>query len=274
MTSIVRIVLVAVLAGSAVLPPRLSAAPKDLPQEQAKLAAWQRTLLDDRSPKAAREAALTQMAGSKAGGLVLLDLASQKKLPPALMETTGELISRNPDLGVRALATQYFPRPSRSGEPFPPLTELAKLRGDARRGREIFLSDTAACATCHRMGTEGRDIGPDLTQIATKLDRPGLFDAILNPNGALTFGYEPWLITTKDDEIFTGFILVNGEEVILKETSGEHRVIPAGDITRRQQQTLSIMPDNISLGLTPAELADVVEYLLRPPLPDKTKSAK
>ncbi len=284
MASLTRLLLAAALAGAMDLmsstwagsaqslnpPPK----PKPPSEEQAQLNAWQKTLLDDSKPLPAREAALAQLAASKTGGLMLINLASQKKLPPALTEATAEVISRNSDLSVRALASQYFPRPSRSGQAFPPLAQLVKLRGDPRRGREVFLSNTASCAACHRFGREGRDIGPDLTQVSTKLDRAGLLDSVLNPSAALTFGYEPWLITLKDGETLSGFILANGENVLLKEISGEPRVIPDQEIAQRRQQLLSTMPDNIAAGLTPQELADVVEFLMQPPLLQNAEPVK
>jgi hypothetical protein len=39
-------------------------------------------------------------------------------------------------------------------------------------------------------------------------------------------------------------------------------MIPVKEIASRQKQTLSLMPDNIAVGLTPQELVDVVEFLV------------
>lgn len=75
--------------------------------------------------------------------------------------------------------------------------------------------------------------------------------------------YEPWLIETKDGETYSGFVISDGATATLKEPSGNTRAIPAKQIASRQQQRLSLMPDNISLGLTPEELVDLVEYLMR-----------
>ena len=100
---------------------------------------------------------------------------------------------------------------------------------------------------------------------ATKLGREGILDSILNPSAVIAAGYEPWLIETKDGETYSGFIVSNSDTVILKEPSGGTRSIPAKQIASRQQQKLSLMPDNTSLGLTPQELLDLVEYLLTEP---------
>ncbi len=39
-------------------------------------------------------------------------------------------------------------------------------------------------------------------------------------------------------------------------------MIPVKEIASRQKQTLSLMPDNIALGLTPQALVNLVEFLI------------
>ena len=140
-----------------------------------------------------------------------------------------------------------------------------KRHGDAERGGRVFSSETSACVKCHAFAGQGGDIGPDLATVRTKLGREGIFDSILNPSAVIAAGYEPWLIETKDGEIYSGFIVSEGDTVTLKEPSGGKRSLPSNQIVSRQQQKLSLMPDNISLGLTPQELVDLVEYLMAPP---------
>ena len=163
------------------------------------------------------------------------------------------------------MASQYFKRPSRSGDAFPSVAELLQRQGDGTRGAKVFTSQTAACATCHAFSGRGGDIGPDLTTARTKLGQAGILDAILNPSAVIAAGYEPWLMETKDGETYSGFVVSDGDTVTLKEPAGTLRAIPAKQIASRQQQKLSLMPDNISLGLTPQELVDLVAFLLSEP---------
>jgi putative heme-binding domain-containing protein len=230
----------------------------------ARVQALRHVVLSNKAPCAERTKAAASLAVTKEGGLALIALAQQKRLPEDVRETVTDAIYRNPDFGVRALASQYFTRTSFAGKTLPPIAELAKVRGDATRGRALFNGQTAGCAQCHRFGTEGRDVGPDLSAIRAKFDKAGVLDAILNPSAAIAFGYEPWIITTQDDETYTGFLLADGDPVVLKETSGAERRLAARQIVSREKQTLSIMPDNIALGLSPQDLADLVEFLLAP----------
>ena len=229
---------------------------------RAKLQSLRSTVLDSHASRADRENAATKLASTTDGGLLLLNLAAQNKLPQDLTETISEAIFRNPDLSVRALAGQYFKRPSRTGELFPLIAELVKMHGDAVRGRKIFYGDTASCYKCHAFAGSGGDVGPDLTAVRTKLGKEAVLDSILNPSAVIAVGYEPWLIETKDGETYSCFILSTGDTIMLKESSGERRSIPAQNIVSRRQQMLSLMPDNIAVGMTPQDLVDVVEFLM------------
>src|SRR6185369_13248045 len=104
---------------------------------------------------------------------------------------------------------------------------------------------------CHAFAGAGGDVGPDLTAVRTKLGKEAVLDSILNPSAVIAVGYEPWLIETKDGETYSCFILSTGDTIMLKESSGERRSIPAQNIVSRRQQMLSLMPDNIAVGMTP-----------------------
>ncbi len=234
---------------------------------QAKVQAWRTTLLDARAPAAQRETAATALAATEPGGLALLQLAGSGQFPKQFTEAVTETIFRNPSPAVRAMASQYFQRPSRGGGTFPPVAELLQRRGNPARGAKVFASASAACATCHLFGGKGGGIGPDLTTVRTKLGREGTLDAILNPSAVIAAGYEPWLIETREGETWSGFIVSDGDTVMLKDLSGATRSIPAQAIASRRQQKLSLMPDNLALGLTPDELVDLLEHLLTDPAP-------
>jgi putative heme-binding domain-containing protein len=111
------------------------------------------------------------------------------------------------------------------------------------------------------------DVGPDLSAIRTKFGRPELLDAILNPSAAIAFGYESWIVKTKQNDVHAGFVVAdNADNVVIKDSSGEQRTIPAKDVTLRKKQTMSVMPDNVALGLNAQELADLVEFLQTAPV--------
>jgi putative heme-binding domain-containing protein len=226
-----------------------------------KALALRKTLLDDKAKPADREAAAVALAKTEEGGRILLALAEEKKIPDPLKPPIAESLTQNPDLSVRALAGKHFPRATNTGQPLPSLEDLVKLPGDPTRGQAVFLSKTAACAACHRINNEGKEVGPDLTKIEEKYDRKALLDSILNPSAAILSGYEAHLIETKDGDTYTGFLIADADPLILKDSTGERVNIPRSQITTRRQLELSVMPNTIALGLNPQELADLVAYL-------------
>lgn len=235
------------------------------PPAEKKVEGWKKTFLDTGAARKDREEAAAKLAQDKDGGHFLLGLASQEKLPKEFKVAVGGAIFRNPDLGIRGLASQYFKRPAKAGEVFPAIADLAKMKGDPEKGKKLFFDDKVACSKCHKYGDEGSDVGPPLTEIRGKLARTELLDAILNPSAVLSFGYESWVLVTTDDQVYSGIILAEGDEVLFKEASGEERTVPTAKIKHRKKLDSSLMPDNIALGLKPQELVDLVDFLLQEP---------
>ena len=234
----------------------------DVNPERAAALAARDALLDAAAPAAKRADAATRLLATAEGGMVVLGLAADGKLPADLKPLVAEQIFRNPDPSVRALASQYFPRTTAAGAPLPPVEKLLAMPGDAKRGRAVFFGQRAACARCHVFGGEGADVGPDLSQIRTKYDKAALLDQVLNPSAAIALGYEPWIVRTKKGETHLGFVLADGASgVTLKDTSGRKVTILPQQIDRRVKQKLSVMPDNVALGLEPQEIADLLAFL-------------
>jgi putative heme-binding domain-containing protein len=95
--------------------------------------------------------------------------------------------------------------------------------------------------------------------------RPQILDALLNPSAAIAFGYDTYLVETKDGELHCGFLLSRDAKVVLRDTSGRRHAIPLEEIAAERKQKLSVMPDNIGTGLEAQELADLVAFLSSDP---------
>ena len=197
------------------------------------------------------------MATDSVGGRLLIDLKADKKLPSDLDSIVAKAIFRNPDMTVRTQAARYFSRP---GGVRYVLSEMLQIRPDAAKGQTLFQQH---CVTCHVAEEKGGDIGPDLRLIRKKFDRASLVDAIVNPSASVVFGYEPWQIQTRDGGSFFGFLLADGETVVLKEADGRRRSIPKNQISRREKWPGSLMPEPSVMGLSPEEVVHVAGYLLK-----------
>ena len=108
----------------------------------------------------------------------------------------GQRAVSSPDEAIRTAAGKA-PVAARGagGEPLPPVAELVKRSGDAGRGKELFFG-IGTCVKCHKVKGEGKEVGPDLSEIGTKLSKEALYVSILDPSAGVSFNYETWLVRT------------------------------------------------------------------------------
>src|SRR5690606_18266154 len=122
-------------------------------------------------PLAVRAAAAQAIGKSKPGIELLLQMAKEKALPEDLNFTVANVLFAAPDPAVQAEAKQYLKLPASASEkPLPPLSELLKMTGDAQRGQKLFVG-TATCNKCHVVRGEGKEVGPNLSEIGSKLSK-------------------------------------------------------------------------------------------------------
>ena len=54
----------------------------------------------------------------------------------------------------------------------------------------VAIVHAAGCIGCHKIGSEGAAVGPDLTHVGARLTAAGIREAILLPNAKITKGFE------------------------------------------------------------------------------------
>lgn len=219
-------------------------------------------MLDEHQSPNERKRIVQQMAVDSVGGQLLIGLAAENKLPESLKLFVEEKIFQNADASIRVQAGDYFNRPG-AGKVFS-IPGISKLSVDLTKGKGLF---TGYCSSCHKLNGLGSAIGPELTGIGKKFGKNELLDAIINPSAAIVFGYEPWLVNTKDGASHYGFLISdNDQTLVLKDLSGQKHIIPNNTISSKQKQEKSLMPDPVNSGLTEQNLADIAGYLLKAPV--------
>src|SRR5205807_9194760 len=83
--------------------------------------------------------------------------------------------------------------------------------GSPYKGKKLF-KDT--CAKCHRLLTDGGQIGPDLTTYKRD-DVANLLVNLVNPSAEIREGYETYLVATKAGRLVTGFLVDNDNHVVV-----------------------------------------------------------
>lgn len=166
---------------------------------------------------------------------------------------------------VRDLFEPYLPeeqRIKRLGEAIKPDTILS-LPGDVKRGRALFHESTALqCKSCHKVGQEGIDLGPNLSQIGKRLDRAKLLENILQPSKEIDPKFQSWLVETTDGQVVTGLLVKKDTAgITLKDARNQQREIATADIERSAPQPVSLMPELMLRDLTAQQAADLISYL-------------
>ncbi len=140
------------------------------------------------------------------------------------------------------------------------LLPLAKEKGNAARGKEVF---TASCAVCHQFNGQGGKVGPDLSGIGAR-DRTDILTEILDPNRSVEANYRLWNVTTKGGDTFSGRLEAETQTTVeILDTTAQKHVVQRADIASLDASQLSIMPTGFE-ALPPDDLKALIEYLAQP----------
>jgi putative heme-binding domain-containing protein len=136
-----------------------------------------------------------------------------------------------------------------------------KRAGDAARGKELFAG-VGTCAKCHKVKGEGKEVGPDLSEIGTKLSKEALYVSVLDPNAGVSFNYETWLARTLDGTTLSGILVSQTDDAIeLKTAEAIVHKLKRDDLEALKKQSTSLMPADLQKQLKAQDLVDIVEYL-------------
>ncbi|MCA9072748.1 MAG: dehydrogenase, partial [Planctomycetaceae bacterium] len=217
---------------------------------------------DSERPLALRRAAVTGASNSRNSAMKLTKLASGGRLDENLKDATASALHTSQWPDVKAQAIKLFPLPAtKNNKPLPPITELVKLKGDAKLGRILF-NTTATCNKCHIVNNVGREVGPDLSEIGKKLTREAMYQSILFPSAGISHNYESYLIAFSDGTTVNGLVPSRtDEEIAVKGVDGITRKYKMADVEIIKKQNISLMPADLQKVMSEEDLVNVVEYL-------------
>jgi putative heme-binding domain-containing protein len=140
--------------------------------------------------------------------------------------------------------------------------------GHAGQGRLVFAK---YCAVCHRLGSEGALIGPQLDGIGQRgLDR--LCEDVLDPNRNVDRAFRTSLITLKNGEVMSGlFRREEGQLVVLADSAGKEVTVSKARIAERHESETSLMPENFGEALSREDFVNLMALLLSTAAPPAQK---
>jgi putative membrane-bound dehydrogenase-like protein len=211
-------------------------------------------------------AMLNGLAASRkgAGHVTLANQIARKALAQFVTNTNAPVAA-----AARALSNSFFAVPDDanrtqtnaavpvSDETFRKFVASLARKRNLQHGHEIFL---VACANCHRIGAEGKEVGPDiLGEIG--LGEESLLKDILMPGEKIRPGFETTEVKMRDGGIMIGLLKSEGAtSITLAQAGGLEQVILRKEITGMRRLVSSLMP-SFAETLRQEDAADLLGWL-------------
>ena len=217
---------------------------------------------DATRPTEVRQQAARSLGKTRNGALELLKMIKGNTLPEEVRFAPAMVLNAASWKDVREQAAKIFPAPpSKNNEPLPPLSQLLRSRGDVKRGLLVF-EQTGTCAKCHAVRGKGKEVGPDLSEIGSKLSRTAMFESILYPSAGISHNYETTTLALEDGNVVTGIVTSRTPESIsIKADDAIVRTFKTDEIEAIKKVNISLMPADLQKTMTAQELIDVVNYM-------------
>jgi len=208
----------------------------------------------------AREKAVALLLSRREGAGALLQAIEQVIVARnELAAADVQRLTTHSDARIRDTAKKLFQRDtSARADVVKKFQPALQLTGNAERGHALYQQ---RCASCHRAGTEGFAVGPDLASVATA-GKEKLLASIVDPNAEVAASYVAYSIETKGGESFVG--VLGGESplhVLLKMAGGESLRLGRESISATRASDKSLMPEGLEEGLSAQEMADLLEFV-------------
>jgi putative membrane-bound dehydrogenase-like protein len=191
----------------------------------------------------------------------LLDAVTKGTVPGSNIDAARRqrLLGSKSEL-VRSRAVKLFAHPD-GGDRAKVLAahqDVFALTGDPVRGKLVF---TKSCVACHRLGTIGNAVGPDLTGMANKT-AAYLLTEILDPNRNVDSRYISYLAVTRAGQTLTGVLAAEtATSITLRGQDGKELTILRSDLDELVSTGKSLMPEGLERDLSRQDLADVIAFV-------------
>ena len=219
-------------------------------------------LAESKASPQVRIAAVNSLGAQRPGQEILLSLAKEGAVGSDILFAVSNVLrgSRFADIQKQA-AKLLKPASTSKSEEIPPIKKLAQMRGNPSGGLAVF-NTVGTCNKCHKVKGQGKEVGPDLSEIGSKLSREDMYVAILNPSAAISHNYETYTLLDADGQIYSGLLISQSDaETVIRDAQGIDHKVAAEDIETLKKQETSLMPADLQKSMTLGNLKDLVAYL-------------
>lgn len=144
---------------------------------------------------------------------------------------------------------------------------VASTDASQRNGKVVFQQ--AGCIKCHRIGQDGSQLGPDLTEVTNRHTGPKLLQQILSPSSEIHPKYQTWIVVTDEGKVHAGLLLQQNESQVTLLPNplrpDDTVQIQRANIEEMEASKQSTMPDGLLMTFTRQEILDLLAYLQQEP---------
>jgi cytochrome c oxidase cbb3-type subunit 3 len=139
--------------------------------------------------------------------------------------------------------------------------DTASIPGDPAAGEKLFW-EKGDCGQCHRVGTRGSSLGPNLSRAGRQRSAGYLRESVISPDAEVTAGYATITVITRDGKKITGVERgFDNFSAQLMDVSGRYYSFQKENVTSIKREYRSLMPSNYSRLFNARELDDLVAFL-------------
>ena len=192
---------------------------------------------------------------------LLLDAMERGTLKPReLDQARATRLLKTTDSAIKARAEKLLASamPADRTKALEDYRRVLTLTADPRRGREVFKKN---CASCHKVGDVGIEVGPSIADLRTKTPEQVLVD-VIQPNKAIDNNFVSYTLVTSDGLQYVGIL---GAEtpgsVTLKLPDGKTVSVLKKDIDELTSNGVSLMPEGVERQIPHQDMADVISFV-------------
>jgi putative membrane-bound dehydrogenase-like protein len=135
---------------------------------------------------------------------------------------------------------------------------ITQEKGDVAKGKLAYKTH---CAKCHQHGSEGENIGPNLSGMAVHPKSEILLN-ILDPSRSVETNYRAYTVTMTDGRVRSGLLAGESRSAIeMVDAEGKRVSIPREDIDEFQLSKKSFMPEGFEKQMKREEMVDLLEFM-------------
>ncbi|MHB1079338.1 MAG: PVC-type heme-binding CxxCH protein [Prosthecobacter sp.] len=208
-------------------------------------------------PKA-KEAALEALLAREDRALALLESGTVKPTEFSASQVQALLKHKSPKVAAAAKTALASVIPPSREEVTAKFKPAITAKGDAKKGQLQYM---ARCVACHRAGTMGLQVGPDLITVKTK-GREALLTAILEPHKEVASQFIAYTVNTKDGQTLAGIITNDtASSMSIKMMGGIEKTLQRSEIKGSSSTGQSLMPEGLETGMSVADMADLLSFI-------------